>query len=348
MGYHAHPGRLPGKGIKLLGEDKATFDNGIQQLLAKLGHHRFVAVPFQRNDSTLEGQPLALTAPVVFTGIAEGRVADGYAGQGHGRPEFLRVQQMFLHEGICHVLGHRSPVHAAQGIVAQHINDLALIVPVKEGMTLLVPQPVFQLFCHLVCLFLPRLLLSVPLQAADFRQGCTAGIREGSNVHGRHRHHIRIHRGRVRCAVHRCLAEAESIVLPGIIHAEGFQAAVMIRVPGLPQVGIELFQAVCQLIQIRRILAGQVPHVQCVKRKAEALKLVKLGLNTSVRVALDGTCQPSVLPLGTHKQQLIVQGCGHVALGIHFAAHGLGLQPNLFIAAALHQHGIAAELLQVQ
>ncbi len=109
-----------------------------------------------------------------------------------------------------------------------------------------------------------------------------------------------------------------------------------------------MFQAVSQLIQISRILAGQVPHVQRMEGKAEALKFVELGLNTSVRVALDGASQPAILPLGAHKQQLIVKGCGHVALGIHFAAHGLGFQPYFFVAAALHQHGVLTELLQVQ
>ena len=97
------------------------------------------------------------------------------------------------------------------------------------------------------------------------------------------------------------------------------------------------------LIQLRPVV-----HVQRGPGEAEALELVELGLDMPVRHALDGAGQAAVLPLGAHEQELIVQRGGHVVLGVHFAAHGLGLQPDLLIAAALHQHLIRAELLQVQ
>jgi len=48
-----------------------------------------------------------------------------------------------------------------------------------------------------------------------------------------------------------------------------------------------------------------------------------------------------------HKQQLIVQGRFHIPLGIHLAAHGLCLQPNLLITASFDQDRSSTEILQV-
>lgn len=60
---------------------------------------------------------------------------------------------------------------------------------------------------------------------------------------------------------------------------------------------------------------------------------------------LPGMRRPPLVP---HKEQAVVQADGKIAGGVHGARHGLRFQPDLFIAAALDQHFVRAEVLDVR
>ena len=336
------------EGIKLLHEEQTTLVHHVEELLAQLGDELLIAVALQRQDGPLIGQALALAGPVVLHRIAEGRIIRRHAGQGQGRPELVGIQQMLLDEPVRHVGGDAAPVHAAQGVVAQHVNDVAVLVLVKEGAARIVPQIGADDVGDLVCQGAPLLgFRHVAADQGDLAQGIPAGIGEGGHVHGGHGHHVGIRRGDFLGGVVGRIAVADSVVLAGVILAPGFEDAVAVGIAHRPQVGVELPQADCKLVEIGFVLANPVVHVQRGPGEAEALELVELGLNSAVAEALDGTRQTAVRPLVFHKEQMVVQRGGDVVLGVHFAAHGLGLQPDLLVAAALYQHLIAGKGVEV-
>ena len=348
VGGHGHTAGLTGEGVELLGVDISAADDHVHQRAAQPCHQLFVAVAFQRQDRPLIGQALALAAPVVLRPVAEQRIVHRHRGQRAGCHEFLRIQQMLPHKAVRHLLGEGAPVHAAQVVVDKGRHFMAEPVPVKARAPPLVPQMLFQRVRHPPGLLPPGVLLSVAKQAADLGKGVPAGVGKGHEVHGRHGHHAAAGRRGILRAVHRRVAVAQGVVLPGIVHAPAFQASVAVGVPHPPQVGVKGLQGVGQLPEIVLIQLRPVIHIQRVPGEAEALKLVELRLHAAVRHALDGAGQPSVRPLGAHEQQLVVHRGGHVALGVHFAAHRLGFQPDFFISAALHQHLVGAEPGQVQ
>ena len=239
MRHHAHAGRFARERIELLREHIPAADDGIQQLPAELCHKRFVPVALQGDNRALIRQPLALPAPVVFRRIAEQRVVHRNARQGQRRPEFLRIQQVLAHKRIRHLLTDGTPVHAAQRVMAQHVDGLAVLVAVKAGVALVIPQACFQVRRDRVRLFAPFAFPPVAAQAADFRQCIAAGVGERRHVHRRHRHNVRIFGRRIGRAVDRRVTVAQGVVLPRIVDAEGFKTSVAVGIARFPEIRIE-------------------------------------------------------------------------------------------------------------
>ena len=111
----------------------------------------------------------------------------------------------------------------------------------------------------------------------------------------------------------------------------------MIGIPVGPPVFIYGFECMVQLEQIVPILA--VPKIQAEGRvwKAKSLKPVVLRIQHAVAIH-DHSRNPPIFLLIFHKKQLIVQRGLHVTLGIHTAAHGLRLQPDIIVSSAFHQN----------
>ena len=133
------------------------------------------------------------------------------------------------------------------------------------------------------------------------------------------------------------------VVFAGIVLAPSLQAAVPIGIAYTPQVGVKRFQRFGQLGQVFGILAAQIVKIQRRFREAEALELVELRHHFAINHR-NAAGNPPVRTLVAHKHQAVVQAGSKITAGIHCAAHGLGFQPDFFIAAALNQNGVAAKV----
>ena len=151
------------------------------------------------------------------------------------RPEFLRIQQMVVHEAIGHLLGKAVPVHGPQIIMGHGAQNPVILIPVKAGACRLVPQIGPDLPLYLRRLLLPEFhLLHVVPDSADLRQRLSRRIGKTHNIHGSHGHHAASFRRGLLTPVVGCIPVPEGMVFPGVVFAPGLQAAVPVRIPYAP------------------------------------------------------------------------------------------------------------------
>ena len=331
-----HSGRPHCKRIVLL-HKVASLSDRFEQLPAQHRQQLIVSIVFQRMDGTLVGQRFALSAPVIGGLIDENRIIDRHGRQRHFRPELLRIKEVALHELLCLLRITAVPVHAAKRIVNQRRHLPVAPVPVKEGSLLGIPKIALQGGLYALRLFhMAGSQLYLALDPGNLRHRFPGGIGVAHDVHRRHRNHTAALRRHFLLPRVRCILIAAGLILTGIVFAPGLEAPIAVRIPDRPQVYIKPSQRLIQLLQVVRILAGQIIHIQRRSRKAESLKLIELRDHLPVDHS-DAAGNSAVSTLIIHEHGLIVKTCCQISLGIHLTAHGLGLQPDFLVASALHQ-----------
>ena len=254
---------------------------------------------------------------------------------------------MFPDKALRHILRKGAPVHAAQRIVAEDADPAAALGDIEAGAGLLIPEAAAQGGGGLIRLLTPEQgVLLTAQEAGDAGEGIPAGPGPAHDIHGRHGDHGAARgRGILRPPAGR-VTVAQGIVLSGVIDTVAFQQAVAIGIPGAPKPRVELHQAGAERVQPCGIPAEKIIQLHRGSGEAEALHLVELRLQAAAD-AFNGAGEPAVLPLEEHEKLSVVPGGLRVAQGIHFPAHGLGLQPDLSIAAALHEDALSGKIPEI-
>ena len=230
----ADKGRLRRKRVILLDEDAVPAD-GPKQLFAQFRDQAVVPVIFQSPDGPLVRQCLRLAAPVVGRHIPKQRIVYRDRWKRHMRPEFLRIQQMFLYETVGHRLGKAVPVHGPQIVMGHRSQHPVILVPVEAGARGVIPQIGPDFILHMGCLLLPeRFPPDVFPDSADLCQRFPRCVGKAHNIHGSHGYHAASFRGHFLAPVIGGVPVPEGVIFSRVVFAPGLQTAVTVGIPHAP------------------------------------------------------------------------------------------------------------------